>query len=310
METGSHVPRLDGFDVYHGNGMPGFDWEGMVVKYGITLGCCKVSEGVTFIDPAWAENRWRMHLAGLRYVGMYHWLSPDSSIEAQLRNFQRIGVLMPTEFTMLDLEPTKGKPGPSKQMCLDACAAWEAAYPGRFIRYQGKFFAGGDTDEYAAWPWWLAYYGPSSVPATHLPVTIWQWGGKTLGVEHFDSNQIIDLGALERLAGYTTTPPVPVEEEAVFEGFVKAKEDGTFWARGVDFMNGTWKQWACRIQELGIAWELYNIPLAEVPLAALEAVHRLPVGPVSVTNVPTPVDHAELADHVADELSRRLNVNQ
>lgn len=301
-------PPLDGFDVYHGNGMPGFDWEGMVVKYAITLGCCKVSEGVTFVDPAWTENRWRMHLAGLRYVGMYHWLSPDTPIDAQLRNFKRIGALMPGEYTMLDLEPTKGKPGPSKQMCLDACAAWEAEYPDRFIRYQGKYFAGGDDDEYAAWPWWLAYYGPSTVPVTRQHVTMWQWGGKTLGVEHFDSDQIIDRGVMERIAGYTTPIPVPVEEEAMFDGFVKAAEDGSFWARGVDFMNGTWRQWACRIQELGVDWNLYRLPLIEVPIANLEAVHRLPVGPPTLPAIPPDVnvDVDFIASAVANKLATRL----
>jgi GH25 family lysozyme M1 (1,4-beta-N-acetylmuramidase) len=281
------VPLLHGFDVSHHQGSTVFPWQYAVDTFGITLGCAKVTEGSSFLDWTWRSNRAAMNAADVRNRGLYHWLRPDSPLEAQVRFFKaQVGELAIGEFVMLDVEQTALAARLTKQQCVDGCAAFSDAYPGRFIRYQGKFFPAGtdgDSPEFADWPWWLPAY-TNTMPITTLPVAVWQWGGKTRGVQvpglaGVDSNQILDQSALDSISGIRAATVPPIGTDSVFQGFVQDDTDHHFWARGVEYLDNGWSQWACLIQEIGIDWNLYGGVLPVVSRSALEAVHRVPAGP-------------------------------
>lgn len=267
------MPALHGVDVSHFQGSA-FPWAAMVQQHGITLGCTKVSQGAGFVDPTWQINRDGMRAAGLRHRGLYHWLSAGVNLASQLANFRRIGTLDVGEFVMLDIEEN----GLTVAEILAALELWEQTYPGRLIRYQGKFFANGDLGIYGRWPWWLPAYRSTILP-TVLPVTVWQWAGGAGGVNvpnvgNVDSNEIIDRARLERVAGYTL-PPSPLPE-GITSMFCKDADTGKFWYVGIDWLG----VWASPIDEVGIDWALIgsvndavNGPLKDVAHADLQRIY-------------------------------------
>lgn len=104
--------------------------------------------------------------------------------------------------------------------------------------------------------------------------------------------------------------PAPVSKESdVFEGFVKDDSPaGKFWARGVDEHG----QWACYIEELGVAWELYRVNLTTVVESQLLSRHRVPAFTPTISIPPAPpavavVDTDALAEAVANKLAARLS---
>lgn len=123
---------------------------------------------------------------------------------------------------------------------------------------------------------------------------------------YIDNTWAVDPNVVIRdLPAWGETDPTPIsvpvsafEEDDMFHGFVQDQQ-GHFWARGVEYVNGAWRQWACLIQELGIDWNLYGVELKVVPTASLEGCHRVPAAPVViVTNTITnTVPAAPLAAH-------------
>jgi len=81
--------RLRGIDASHHQGV--IDWEA-VSGDGIAFAYLKASEGTTFTDPRFAENRERARDAGLR-VGGYHYFSLCTPGAAQAAHF--VAVLGP-----------------------------------------------------------------------------------------------------------------------------------------------------------------------------------------------------------------------
>lgn len=287
-----------------------FNWPA-TVQMGATFGACKVTEGERFVDSAWHANRAGMAAAGLRWRGLYAWISPDHTAAAHVALFKSlVGSLNTGEFVMLDIEQ---HPLTEAQI-VAALEAFEAAYPGRVVRYQGLYFPFGREGEsplFARWPWIIAYYSASLPTLAEQPV-VWQWAGGAGGVVidgyHIDSNTVLDPAALDRVCALAPQPSTPTEEPDVFEGFVKDDSAGHFWARGIDYdaargAGQEWQPWACLIQEIHVPWELYQVELKAVPIATLEAVHRVPVwyAPAPVVNVaPSAVDAVAIAAAVVE----------
>lgn len=200
------VPRLDGFDVA-GTYQPNFPWQ-WSRKQGHTLAAFKATQNTSFVDTWFAKNRAVTEQLGFRYRGIYHWLTPGVEIAAQLAHFEAvIGDLRPGEFIQLDEEQSPL----SLDECVEACELFSGRYPGRVAHYGGAFFGGyGHVHpRLRPWPWWLAWYGPSTLPKVPVPPVLWQWGGSIVpGMPKLiDSNQIIQPAQLELLAGYDPTPP-------------------------------------------------------------------------------------------------------
>jgi GH25 family lysozyme M1 (1,4-beta-N-acetylmuramidase) len=182
----------------------------------------KVTEGATYRDAYWPRVRQARVDAGLRYGGGYHWLSPGSTVDAQLANFVGyFGELWPGERIQLDIEDPAGL---SDVKVFGACEAWWSRYgEDRVIVYTGRYYMGSQDGSYlidrltARYPnlkwWWPAYQ--SIYPKNRNPPLdphIWQWAGAAAGVVipgvgAVDSNEYIaDQAAMDLLAGYTDTP--------------------------------------------------------------------------------------------------------
>jgi hypothetical protein len=250
------MPALDGVDVSHYQGSS-FPWAAMVQQHGITLGACKVSEGGgahAFIDSTWEINREGMRAAGLRYRGLYHYLTPTASVADQVANFSRVGGLEQGEFIQVDIEQA----GLTSGQILDALHAFESAYPGRVTQYQGRYFNDPQNGLYDWWPWWLPNYS-TTLPHTVRPVAIWQWGGAALGVKvpnigGVDSNQIIDRAAVERVCALTAPPgpgPLPPEVQFMKSGHYRDDRPDGHWQ--VWWVNRDWTD------------ALYAYPIDDMP---------------------------------------------
>jgi len=292
------TPPFDGPDVSHYQGSA-FPWAALVQTHGIRLCACKMTEGSTYIDPTGALNRKAMADAGLRWRGLYHFASPGA-VGPQVAHFRGIvGELHPGEHVMIDLEAPMTNLAAA---CLAVLDAFEDAYPGRVVRYQGKFFAQGDSDIYSHWPWWLPAY-TNTLPVTHMPVTLWQWAGGLSGVDvpgvgRVDSNAVIDAATLDRVCGlHVPTPPQPQPEEPFMWGqFVKDDGPGEFWFEGID-VNA--KFWCDTVTNLGYDWTVIDLPsLPTKPRAALDAARTKQSRP----SAPAAVD----IDALLDEMSHRL----
>lgn len=277
-------PRFDGPDVSHYQGDT-FPWQWCVDMHQIHFGACKMTDGAAYIDSTGEHNRNAMKAVGLRWRGMYHYARSGDPVANAKHFATEVGPLEPGEFVFLDVESGMT---PSIAAITAMLHEFEAVYPGRVARYQGKYFASGDTDPYGAWPWILpAYPWPNQViPVTHLPVAVWQWAGgahgiNVPGVGNVDSNMVIDPAALDRVCAITAAPPIPPpsapeEDEMNPNRFVKDDRPNGWqiWEVGVDSKG----QWAQTTTQRGIDWTLYNAPtLDTVPLASLQAHQRPPV---------------------------------
>lgn len=101
-----------GIDVSNNNGH--VDWAG-VAKAGYTYAQCKATEGLTFVDQFYNENRRGAESHGLHFGG-YHFFTPGEDISAQVSFFlehakPRTGEIVPA----LDYERMPADRGPAEE---------------------------------------------------------------------------------------------------------------------------------------------------------------------------------------------------
>lgn len=285
-------PRFDGPDVAHYQG-DAFPWQWCVDMHQIRFGGCKMTEGTAFVDSTGSRNRNAMKAAGVRWRGMYHYAQAGDPV-ANVKHFAtEVGPLEPGEFVFLDVESGMT---PTIAAVVAMLEAFEQVYPGRVARYQGKYFASGDTDPYAAWPWILpAYPWPNQVlPQTHLPVTVWQWAGGAHGVDvdyglgprSVDSNMVLIPEALDRICNLTAAPPdVPVPPEEQHMAYFR--DDRTngwqIWVVSTDAVGNVW---TCPITDLPDRgkWDKVQPILGDPPLKSFGSLAAL----MDAQNRPTP----------------------
>ena len=176
---------LPGIDVSHHNGE--IDWVA-VKDAGIKFAFAKASEGTTFVDPRYAENRARASAAHVMFGG-YHFARPDGSgstaitadARAEADHFIDTVALRPSDMLpVLDLESSGG-------LSIDDLQTWTwgflnqvvARIHERPIIYSGNYFWDhymGDTSEYADAGFkllWVPHW--TNDPQPRVPAK--DWGG-------------------------------------------------------------------------------------------------------------------------------------
>jgi len=144
----------------------------------------KASQGPSYEDPRFAENRGKALDAGLHW-GAYHFGTGGDPV-AQAEHF--LEVVQPGPEVLLALDFESNSEGPS--MTLDEARAfvthvraatgrWPGLYSGQYV----KELLGGQVDAVLANCWfWLAQYGPTPVvPPTWESWTLWQYTDGAMG---------------------------------------------------------------------------------------------------------------------------------
>ena len=174
---------LRGIDVSHYQGT--VDWS-KVASSGITFGCAKATEGLTYVDNTFKKNWAGMRAAGLTRCA-YHFARPASSPVDQAKHFvetvNQAGGYRSSKTLqlMLDLEATDGKSAADVWEWTQAFISEVKALTGRpGIIYTGYYFwrdsVGNPSDNLDS-PLWLAAYTKKapSVPAAWSSWTFWQY---------------------------------------------------------------------------------------------------------------------------------------
>lgn len=131
--------RLPGIDVSHFQG--DVDW-GKVRDAGMAFAYAKATQGITYVDPKYAENQSGAVAADLPF-GAYHYFEPEDDVQAQVEHFLNTanitkGSLPP----VLDVEHAVSK-GEAKVLAKDVVAwlsAVNAATKCQPILYSGRSY--------------------------------------------------------------------------------------------------------------------------------------------------------------------------
>ncbi len=136
--------RLDGYDISHHNLITAWDqlpWFPVVMH--------KACEGDHYVDPLCAS---RLPLLKARIKGVYMWLRPDATPDAQVGNFQRqiaalslidtAGHLKPGYILMVDWERTGILPFPTLDQVTAVHDLLHGLYGDRIITYSAAWVAG------------------------------------------------------------------------------------------------------------------------------------------------------------------------
>jgi lysozyme len=192
------------------------DWHA-VRGTGRLFAFAKATEGATFVDRTFAENRVEMAAAGLVLRGFYHFARPDrNSAAAEAAHFLRtVGPLGPGEVAVLDLEVA---PGPGVG---DWAAEWlglvaqATGRPPILYSYQSYLYSV-PTSRLTSYPLWVAAWGandgtiPGSLPRTDRwsRWTFWQYtsNATVAGVTGRVDDSVF-AGTAAELAAYGGTVP-------------------------------------------------------------------------------------------------------
>jgi lysozyme len=145
----------------------------------------KASQGVSYQDPTYAEQRTRALQAGLKW-GAYHF-GECGYIDDQAANFVQTAQIDPDSLFCLDLESYD-----PKTMTLDEVRDWintvetDLGRPGECVLYSGnliKEYLGSRVDQFfGSRRLWLAQYGTNPVvQASWDSYWIWQYTGDGQG---------------------------------------------------------------------------------------------------------------------------------
>jgi GH25 family lysozyme M1 (1,4-beta-N-acetylmuramidase) len=162
---------IRGRDVSHYQG--DVDWAGLTASEGLDFGAAKCSEGTSFVDSYFRQNRSRIKAAGLRFIS-YHYATPSaSSPRTQAAKHVALSDPQPGDALCLDLEKSS--------LTQSATNTWMRAYgdalrdlaPGiTTIAYLGGYAANGSgqsaIDHFDRW-WYPRYPGPSTWPTIYAP---------------------------------------------------------------------------------------------------------------------------------------------
>ena len=146
----------------------------------------KATQGQSFVDPTFANNRTKTLAAGLLF-GAYHFGTGSDGIK-QAQNF--LAAVQPDANTLLVLDFEANPQGPSMTL-VEARAfvthvnAVTGRFPGLYAGHFLKELLGTQTDSVLANCWfWLAQYGPTPVvPPNWATWTMWQYTDGALGPE-------------------------------------------------------------------------------------------------------------------------------
>ncbi len=153
----------------------------------------KASQGLTNVDPTYADNRVKAREAGLLW-GAYHFGDGSDGV-AQAESFLRVVGDDPGTLLVLDYESNPA--GPS--MTLEEARAFvthvqqaTGRFPGFYSGHDIKDALGTTTDPVLAQCWfWLAQYGSTAVvPPNWATWTLWQYTDGAVGPTPHDVDGI------------------------------------------------------------------------------------------------------------------------
>lgn len=215
------MTRLDGPDVSHFqyDDKPPIDWAATAAA-GCWWGATKVTQSTAYLDPTAAQSRDGMRAAGFTHIGLYHWLSSTSDPKSQAAWFlANIGLLVPGEFVMLDVE----EPGVTAGQVLAWCEAVEAVTRRPVVVYTGAYIAGGTiwqstrvrTSTYGPRPMILAAYATEATARALPGVKAYPWDGWQFSSDgpvpgvtgRCDMDRIDNRPAFDLAAGITKAQP-------------------------------------------------------------------------------------------------------
>lgn len=164
----------------------------------------KVTEGISSVDPDYAQNVANAREAGL-WVGSYHFYVTQDTPQAQFANLSKHLSLQSGDLPpVVDIE-VLSKPG-AQNLTADLTqflTLIKQKYGVKPIIYSGQYFANAYLSGFDAYPLWLAEYNDGQTPKLPLDWkqwTFWQYSqsGQVTGV-----NGPIDLnrfnGSLQQL---------------------------------------------------------------------------------------------------------------
>jgi GH25 family lysozyme M1 (1,4-beta-N-acetylmuramidase) len=159
-----HLPDVSEFQ-------PDVDWAKVVAKNG-GAAIIRALYGTSHVDNLWIKGRRdAAHNAGVKVLGIYHYLTKDQDPVAQAEVFVRtVGTLRRGEFAVLDLEEGSGdQSGRAKQWFKYVDA--RLTYPG----YRGAWLYSGDS--------FLASELNEFLTSSHRNIWVADYGAKP-GVRH------------------------------------------------------------------------------------------------------------------------------
>lgn len=169
--------------VYQGD----IDWQALTVPAII-----KATEGATFTDPRFFQNRDGARAAG-KCLGFYHFLASTSDGVAQANHFLRVVQPGPDELLCLDWETDSIGVRPDPNQAKD----WIDTV--RSLGYLNVRLYGNEwLAAYALqWdiPFWCAWYGNAEQQVTDRNAVAWQWSSEEFvpGIpSRVDVNQVLD----------------------------------------------------------------------------------------------------------------------
>lgn len=175
-------------DLSHHNGS-GVDLQTAATDGGIVGVIHKATQGLTFTDPLYADNRAKAEDAGLLW-GAYHFGTASDGVQQAEFFLQQVA---PFDDVLLVLDFEANKVGPS--MTLEEARAFvthvqqaTGRFPGFYSGAYVKQLLGTSTDDVLANCWfWLAQYGPTAVvPANWDTWTMWQYTDGAHGLQPHD----------------------------------------------------------------------------------------------------------------------------
>ncbi len=175
-----------GIDVAHFDGE--VEWAA-VLAAGWSFGYAKATEGVSFVDPLFAQNWQQMGEVGITR-GAYHFFRPSVDAEQQARHFLSTVQFLPTDLpAALDVEVIDRVAGEALIVAVRSWLNVVAAETGRTpIIYTGPAFWSANLDDsFGEYPLWIAHYTSASrprIPAGWSDWTFWQYAGRESGEVH------------------------------------------------------------------------------------------------------------------------------
>jgi len=218
------TPDHDGPDISHWN--PISNWD-EIPSY--DLWCMKATEGKGFKSPVFDTNWAKCRELDVKYLGAYHWIRSDSTMEQQVANLKRAldahGGLRDGEFVMLDWETTPG----IKNVTVSQVEEWlrlaEEHWAGKIIVYASDWVPGFKTwrNKYSDYPLWYANYRlvddarGGKAESDQWGADVWQWTSSAdvpgFADDTIDMNDVLDWSFFESLYPGGTPAPEPEPEQ-------------------------------------------------------------------------------------------------
>lgn len=235
------MPRLDGFDGYHGQKEHGTD---LAVAHAAGLWWIgwKATQSTTYVDPTFADIRASWTAFAQRC--MYHWLSSITDPLAQAAHYiATVGTFATGEAAMLDAEEA----GIAVAKALAWCEAVEDVTHRPTIIYSGLYVAGGTIwnspelrmSKYGLRPFIVAAY----VSEANLRARMTALGSKALDgwqyssdgpvpgvVGRCDMDQIDNVPAFNLACGIPAPAPSPTEDSDMLRLLAPTDSPARFYA--------------------------------------------------------------------------------